>query len=222
MGPPLVFDSTCCLADHMNKVCQNVRYKLYPIGKNRKNLDKPTTEKYEFCKVTPRLDYCNSLLYGISGHLVPQLQRCQNNTARIVPLRRKYDNITPFLKELPWLPVEHGINCKILLLTYKAQHGMAPLYLPLLLSPYKPGRPLRYVSKHLFMTPRYRLEGFGKRCFTHAALPSGTRSLSPSSVLSPPTHTRSVWRRICLMMHIHNTTWHFIILRAFCPVSAGV
>ena len=146
MEPPrnlgVLFDSTCCLNDHVNKICKNINYQLYSIGKIRKYLDKPTTEKMINSAVTSRLDYCNSLLYGINGYLVSQLQRCQNNAARIVSLRRKYDHITPVLKDLHWLPVEYRINYKILLLAYKAQHGMAPPYLSSLLSPYKPGRSL--------------------------------------------------------------------------------
>ena len=119
--------------------------------------------------VTSRLDYCKNLLYGINGYLVSQLQSCQNNAARIVSLRRKYDHITPVLKDLHWLPVEYRTNYKILLLAYKAQHGMAPPYLSSLLSPYKPERSLRSEGKHLLTTPCYRLEGFGKRYFEHAA-----------------------------------------------------
>ena len=173
MEPPrnlgVLFDSTCCLNDHVNKICQNINYQLYSICKIRKYLDKPATEKMINSAVTSRLDYCNSLLYGINGYLVSQLQRCQNNAARIVSLQLKYDHITPVLKDLHWLPVEHRTNYKILLLAYKAQHGMAPPYLSSLLSPYKPGGYLRSEGKHLLMTPRYRLEGSGKRCFAHAA-----------------------------------------------------
>ena len=152
----------------MNKICKNINYQLYSIGKIRKYLDIPTIEKMINSAVTSRLDYCNSLLYGTNGYLVSQLQRCQNNAARIVSLRRKYDHIAPVLEDLHWLPVEYRINYKILLLAYKAQHGMAPPYLSSLLSPYKPGRSLRSEGKHLLTTPRYRLEGFGKRCFAHA------------------------------------------------------
>ena len=119
--------------------------------------------------VTSRLDYCNSLLYGINEYFVSQPQRCQNNAARIVSLRWKYDHITPVLKDLHWLPVGHRMNYKILLLAYKAQHGMAPPYSSSLPSPYKPGRSLRSEGKHLLTTPCYRLESFGKRCFAHAA-----------------------------------------------------
>ena len=121
MEPPrnlgVLFDSTCCLNDHVNKICKNINYQLYSIGKILKYLYKPTTEKMINSAVTSRLDNCNSLLYGINGYLVSQLQRCQNNAARTVSLRRKYDHITPVLKDLHWLPVEYRINYKILLLT---------------------------------------------------------------------------------------------------------
>ena len=144
-------------------------YQLYSIGEIRKYLDKPATEKMIYSAMTSRLDYCNSLLYGINGYLVSHLQRCQINAARIVSLRRKYDHITPVLKDLHWLPVEYRINYKILFLAYKVQHGMAPPHLSSLLSPNKPGRSQRSEGKHLLTTPRYHLEGFGKRCFVHAA-----------------------------------------------------
>ena len=38
------------------------------IGKNRKYLDNPTTEKMMNSAMTSRLDYCKSLLYGINGY----------------------------------------------------------------------------------------------------------------------------------------------------------
>ena len=169
--------------------------------------------------VTSRFDYCNSLLYGINGYLVSQPQSCQNNAARIVSLRRKYDHITPVLTDLHWLPGEHRISYKILLMAYKAQHGMAPPYLSSLLSPYKPGRSLRSEGKHLLATPRYRLEGFGKRSFAHAA-PSLWNTLPISIKLpSPLTLSRAAWRHICLMSHIHNAAWHLYHIVCISPAS---
>ena len=85
--------STCCLNGHVNKICRYINYQLYSIGNIRKYLDKPMTEKMIHSAVTSRLDYCNSLLYGINGYLVSQLHFCQNNAAPIVSLRRKYDHI---------------------------------------------------------------------------------------------------------------------------------
>ena len=165
-----------------------------------------------------RLDYCNSLLYGINWYLVSQLQRCQNNTARFVSLRRKYDHITPVLKDLHWLPVEYRINYKILLLAYKAQHGMAPPYLSSLLSPYKPGRSLRSEGKHLLMTPCYRLEGFGKRCFAHAT-PSlwNTLPISIKCAQFIDIFKSSLKTHLCHIFII--ATWHFYYIVCIFPAS---
>ena len=91
----VLFDSICCLNDHVNKICRNINCQLHSIGKIRKYLDKPTTEKMINSAVTSCLDYCNSIMYGINGYLVSQLQRCQNNDAHIISLRRKYNHITP-------------------------------------------------------------------------------------------------------------------------------
>ena len=42
----VLFHSTCCFNDHVNKICQYINYQLYSIGKIRKYFDKPTTEKW--------------------------------------------------------------------------------------------------------------------------------------------------------------------------------
>ena len=122
----VLLDSACCLNDHESKICKNINYNLYFIGKTRKYLDTPTAEKMTNCSITPRLDYCNSRLYGAKGNNISQLQLCQNIAARMLSLRRKFDHITPVLKDLLWLPVEQRIEYKVLLLTYKALHGKAP------------------------------------------------------------------------------------------------
>ena len=47
-----------------------------------------------------RLDYCNSLLYGVSEDLLRRLQSVQNATARFITGARKYDHISPVLPVL--------------------------------------------------------------------------------------------------------------------------
>ena len=46
--------------------------------------------------------------------------------AKILTLRRQYEHITPILKEIHWLPVEHHIT---LLTTHRALNGKAPQYI---------------------------------------------------------------------------------------------
>ena len=51
------------------------------------------------------------------------------NIARLITHTKKYDHITPILKELHWLPVEERIIFKNLLLVKKILSNEAPLYL---------------------------------------------------------------------------------------------
>ena len=55
--------------------------------------------------VSSRLDYCNSLLYGVSDSLLAKLQTVQNTAARVITGTRKFDHIIPVLRDLHWLPV---------------------------------------------------------------------------------------------------------------------
>ena len=41
----------------------------------------------------------------------------------------KYCHITPILRELHLLPVKYRVNFKILLLTFKAIHGLVPIHI---------------------------------------------------------------------------------------------
>jgi len=42
---------------------------------------------------------------------------------------RKYDHITPVLRDLHWLPVRHRIDFKVAMTVFKCIHGLAPQYL---------------------------------------------------------------------------------------------
>ena len=105
---------------HVNKLAKSLNFNIYSIGKIRKYLDKPTTEILVNSLFTSKLDYCNSLLYGVYQYQIDQLQRCQHSAARVISLTKKYDGITHTLHDLHWLPVKLRIRYKVLLITYKA------------------------------------------------------------------------------------------------------
>jgi len=108
--------------------------------------------------VTSRIDYCNSLLYGISDYNINHHQRIQNSAARIVINARKYDNITPILQKLHRLPVRQRIHFQIVLITYKSIDDMPLEYLCELVSIRKSSPKLRPSSQILLQVPVSRLK----------------------------------------------------------------
>ena len=79
--------------------------------------------------ITSRVDYCNSLLYGLPNYQLNKLQRVLNASARLVCDAPRFFHISPLLRGLHRLPVKARIEFKILLITFKAIHCLAPKYL---------------------------------------------------------------------------------------------
>ena len=142
---------------------------LRNIAKIRHSLSQKDTEILVHAFISSKLDSCNSLLYGLPQTLIDRLQAVQNCAARLVTRSRKHDHITPILKQLHWLPVYSRIKYKILLLTFKALHRLAPPHITEMLQPYKPSRSLRSSSKRLLTIPSAKLKKYGCRSFSSAA-----------------------------------------------------
>ena len=81
-------------------------------------------------------------------------------------------HITPLLKSLHWLPVKYRIVFKIILITFKAIHGLAPAYISELVSVRDTGRYDLRSNDGLLLAPckGKTLTTLGDRSF-HAAAP---------------------------------------------------
>ncbi len=115
------------------------------------------------------MDYCNALFTGVPSKLLHKLQLVQNSAARVLSRTPSTEHISPVLQHLHWLPVKYRVEFKILLLTYKALHNLAPQYLSQLLHVYTPSRALRSSSSISLVVPRIRLTTMGARSFSYTA-----------------------------------------------------
>ena len=155
----------------MKSICKSSHYHIRNIAKIRKYIDEESAKIVVHAFVTAKLDSCNSLLYGLPQHLISRLQSIQNTAARVVTLARKFDHITPVLKQLHQLPVRYRIVFKILLLVCKALNGTAPSYISelLVIKYHTSEQKVRSSSQHLLVTPEARLKTYGERGFAVAA-----------------------------------------------------
>jgi hypothetical protein len=131
-------DSCLLMSQHINTtVCKSSWYALRKIGKIRKYVNKNDCEKLFLAFIASKLDSCNSVLYGLPATQLYKLQCIQNAAARLVSRNNKYGHITP-IRNLHWLNIKNRITFKILLITFKALHGLAPIYINDIINIYKP------------------------------------------------------------------------------------
>ena len=130
----LRLDSNLSMVEHITKASSAAFFHLYNIRRIRKYLSKENTETLIHAFVSSRIDYCNSLLYGVPNCHLHKLQRVQNAAARLIFEESKYCHVTLLLKSLHWLLVKYRIIFKVLFITFKAIHGLAPVYISELIS----------------------------------------------------------------------------------------
>ena len=128
------FNDTFDMSQHVTNLCSASFFQLHNIRRIRKYLTQEAAATLVHSFVTCRIDYCNSLLYGLPDYQLSKLQRVQNSAARLVYEESKFCHITPLLMKLHWLPIIYRIRFKIALLTYKAISGLAPSYISDLIS----------------------------------------------------------------------------------------
>lgn len=198
------FDQNLSMSVHVSKTCGVGFFWLHNIKRISKFLPRDRLETVIHAFITSRVDYCNGLLYGLPKYELAKLQRVQNAAARLLTCIRRYDHITPVLRALHWLPISYRIQFKILLLTFKALHGMAPDYIRDLITIRQHSRySLRSSSSIVLEFPQGKmLRSFGDRAFSVAApklwnaLPLDLRNISSLSTF-----------KSCLKLHLFKSAF---------------
>ena len=130
------FDSDFSMSKYVQNICKSCFAQLRDFRHVRRFLTHDASVPVANALVSSRLEYCNSLFRSLSKFNLRKLQCIQNSAARIVSNTSRYTSITPVLKNLHWLPVQHRSVFKTATLVYKFLHTGFPRYFAPYISSY--------------------------------------------------------------------------------------
>ena len=142
----VTLDGKLSFDKHVDNVCRGCYFRIRALRYVRSAMSWETANMVACAIVSSRLDYCNSVLAGITSANLDRLQSVQNTLARVVTGMQRWDHITPVLAGLHWLPVQAWITFKIATMVYKIREPRQPTYLLELITD--------YIPSVLFVPPR--------------------------------------------------------------------
>ena len=97
------------------------------INRISKNFDKPTRKIVVQSLVLSAINYCISIWGTTNTTLLHRVQKLQNFAAKVaVGGVRKYDHVTPLMKELQWLKIKDKYFFDKYITIYKVINGLYP------------------------------------------------------------------------------------------------
>jgi len=166
----VTLDKHLTFDDHVSAVCKSAYYHIRAMRHIRPAITEDMAKSVACALVGARLDYANSVLFGVTSKNVTRLQHVQNATARVVVRgsNRRSTNSSNLLEQSHWLHIEWRIKFNIACITYKTVSTIQPAYLHSVLKDYVPSRTLRSYGSNLLLVSHVRT-GFGSRSFSVAA-----------------------------------------------------
>ena len=200
----VILNNTLSMDGQINSMVRILNLELRRISQMKSFLSQNSIKNVVTSLILSRLDYCNSLLVGITEEGLSKLQRVQNYAARIVLDKSRRDSSSiENLRMLHWLPVKARIEYKIALFCYHSINLTAPEYLRELISPYSPTRSLRSSDAKSLSVPRTRLKCFGDRSFSKVgpevwnSLPSSVKDAASVAIFKKGLKTHLFKKYLC-------------------------
>ena len=102
---------------------------LAQINRVKDVFDRSTLTTMINTLVFSKLFYCSSVWSNAADTNLLKLQAVQNFASRIICVSRKFDHVTPLLKELHWPPIRSQLYLRdAVLYAFKCMTGSAPTY----------------------------------------------------------------------------------------------
>ena len=159
----ILIDETLLLDLQINRVAKNCYNVIRKLSGIRTFLDKVQLHTLVCSHILNRLDYCNTLYYGLSVDSIQKLQRAQNSAIRLVEKGTASfrQSLKPLYLQLHWLHIRERIRYNIIVLVHNCLQNNGPNELRGMLCYSDSVRTMDLKE------PRIHLK-YGKRAFSHA------------------------------------------------------
>ena len=168
----VVIDEELKMDAHVGRITRSCFYQLRQIRTICQSLSDSAIRTLIHSFVVTRIDYCNSVLSGITAVQTERVQRILNAAARLVLRIPKFAPVSMLIRDnLHWLPAVQRIKFKILQLVANCIHQRAPLYLQelcVLVSAVPGRRQLWSADQFCLVVNRCRLSSMQRRGFALA------------------------------------------------------
>ena len=124
----IVIDSVLNFQEQIDKLVKSCFMTIRQLSKVKMFLTQQQLQTLVSSLIFSKLDYCNSLYYGLPEYTVRKLQHVQNCAARLVKKKKISHNssMINIFTELHWLRIKHRIIYKVLLIVHNCLHDNAP------------------------------------------------------------------------------------------------
>jgi hypothetical protein len=127
----VLLDSTLSMSHHVNFMARACFFHLRRIRQIKRCLNEHCLHVLVHSLVLSKINYCNSVLYGLPKSTLSPLTSVIHTAARLVKNLGPRDHITESLRQLHWLPIQTRISFKICLLIFNVRFCSS---LPVILS----------------------------------------------------------------------------------------
>ena len=121
----IILNNNLTYDQHIYQLTSSCMTKLCQINRVKNSFDGDTLRTIIFALVLRKLFYCSTVWSNTSATNIKRLQAVHNFAFRIITITKKFEHITPALRELKWLPVNEHLHYRDTVMTFRCMKGLA-------------------------------------------------------------------------------------------------
>ena len=125
----VIFDAHLTYDFHITKLMSSCMSKLCQINRVKDSFNSDTLTLVIVTLIISRLLYCSCVWSNTSSSNLKKIQAVQNFACRIITNIRKFNHVTPSLRQLNLLPIEQLMLYRDTVMIYKCIKNLASSYL---------------------------------------------------------------------------------------------